>query len=109
MKRIMMCVAISAAAAFGLGVGTSSVHADHIPGDPDEHGPYVTEAEVGAPVPTPTTAPPILTVPPVVDNPLPSTGTDSMSTITIASVAGATGLGLVIVARSRRRKPATQS
>ena len=104
MKRILIYTAIGATVSFGISMAGGDAHAAYpLP-------PTTTVAEeVAAPVPTPTTAAPILTVPPVVDSPLPSTGTDSMSTITIASVAGATGLGLIVVARSRRRRPATQS
>ena len=52
--------------------------------------------------PVPSEAP--LTVPPA--QPLPVTGSDSSSTLAIGAVALGVGGGLVLVARSRRRRPA---
>ena len=109
MNRLMKCVVATAAMGIGLGFGGSSVLAEHEPGDTDEHGPYVDNQppvpQVDPPV---TTQPPVLTVPPVTGSGLPKTGTDSFDLVTIGGVASATGLGLVVVARSRRRRaPAT--
>lgn len=100
MNRLMKCIAATAVMGIALGLGASSVHADHEPGDPDEHGPYV---EVLPPLPPVT--PPVLTVPVVTQ--LPITGTDSFDLVTIGSIAGVTGVGLLVVARTRRRSPAT--
>jgi hypothetical protein len=56
----------------------------------------------GFPQDTTTTTPVVLTVP-ANTAPLPNTGSDSLDSLRVGAVVAATGIGLIVVTRSRRR------
>ena len=103
MKKILLPILFAASTVFGVTSLASAAGSGSVTGARDPAATTIyppTSVAVEAPV---TTAPP-LTVPPA--PPLPTTGTDSSSTLAFGAVALGVGGGLVLVARSRRRRPA---
>ena len=105
MKKILLPALLAAMTLFG---ASGLVNASS--GNVDANAPVTTAAGKPKPKPYPpdTVAVEAPTVPPLVVPPvasLPTTGSDSSSMLTGGAVALGVGGGLVLVARSRRRRP----
>src|SRR4051794_31057352 len=93
MKKILLPVVFAASAVFGAaGLASAGGTGHGVAAYPPD------TVAVEAPTVPPQTVPPA--------TPLPVTGSDSSSTLAFGAVALGVGGGLVLVARSRRRRPA---
>ena len=109
MKKILLPIVLTASTVFGVASLASAGGGGSATGVRAPTETTVLIGSNGLPVYPVAQLPPVVsvapqTVPPV--TPLPVTGSDSSSTLAIGAVALGVGGGLVLVARSRRRRPA---